>query len=177
MRTALIREQTLCAPAVGMWRPAVVYGVPVAAGQVLGWLDRVGQPLEVRAPEGVVGAAVQVRARGFTVFGDVLVELGALASGALQVAASAVGGGPEGCVAVRADTDGTAWLSARPGEAPLSAVGQRVAPHATLLLVEVMKTFTPLRAPVAGEVVRIDAVSGQGVAAGAALVWLRPEPT
>lgn len=176
MRTAVIKDGWLGAPTVGTWRPALGVGAPVAPGTRLGWIERLGRPLEVRAPDGAAGVAVVVHKPGaWVAYGEGLVELGEGAVGTLAVAAApAVAGGPEGAVAVRADTDGTVWLSPKPGTPPYVVVGQAVAVHDTLLLVEVMKTFSPVRAPSAGVVVRIDVTTGQGVEAGAPLVWLRP---
>ena len=47
---------------------------------------------------------------------------------------------------------------------------------ATLGLVEVMKTFTPLRAPLEGVVERLLVADGAPVRQGQALIWLRTGP-
>ncbi len=175
MRTALIQDQNLVAPTVGTWHPAVGRGVPLEAGARLGWLERLGQRVEVCAPANVGGVAVTVAAKGaWLAYGDALVTMGDATGVAAAARAPVVSGGPEGAVAVRAETDGTVWLSPKPGTPPYVQVGATVAPQATLLLVEVMKTFSSVRAPVAGEVVRIDVATGVGVECGAALVWIRP---
>ncbi len=175
MRTAVIVDQHLQSPTVGTWHPAVSVGAPLVPGMRLGWLERLGRRAEVRAPEDCGGVAITVAPSGsWVAFGDGLVEFGAEVGGVAVARAPVSTGGPEGAVPVRAETDGTVWLSPKPGTPPYVQVGGGVAAQATLLLVEVMKTFSPVRAPVAGHVVRIDVATGAGVEAGAALVWIRP---
>lgn len=57
--------------------------------------------------------------------------------------------------AVSAPMVGTAYLSPEPGTAPFVQVGDRVAEGDTLLLIEAMKTFNPVRAPRSGTVSQI----------------------
>ncbi|TVQ90155.1 MAG: hypothetical protein EA397_14235 [Deltaproteobacteria bacterium] len=81
---------------------------------------------------------------------------------------------PDEVEPIRADTDGTLYLRPAPDKPPFAQVGDRLAPQATVGLVEVMKTFTPVRAPMAGELVRICVDDGGAVEAGAVLFWIRP---
>jgi acetyl/propionyl-CoA carboxylase alpha subunit len=173
---ALKQLDQLQSPTVGTWRPALGLGAPVAEGQLLGRLVRVGRPLEVRVPAGVHGVLLDVRLEGsWVACGDSLARWGqgsALVSAGAEEAAvdaSAVAGAR----AVRADTDGTVYLRPEPGKPPFAAEGEAVGAHQTLALVEVMKTFTPVRAPVAGVIARVDVVEGQSVREGQALVWIR----
>ena len=174
MREALIEGDVLVAPSVGTWRPTVALRAPLAEGARLGELIRDGRPLEVRAPAGVSGVALIVAPSGaWVAYGDALVTRGdgALA-GVAAAGPAAVAGGPEGAVAVRAETDGTIYLSSEPGAPSFAAVGAKVAAHATLALVEVMKTFTPVRSAAAGTVARVDVSTGQAVREGQVLFWL-----
>lgn len=57
--------------------------------------------------------------------------------------------------AVTAPMVGTAYMSPEPGTAPFVQVGDRVTEGDTLLLIEAMKTFNPVRAPRAGTVAQI----------------------
>lgn len=174
MREALIDGDVLTSPSVGTWRPAVGLGTPMSEGLKLGELIRDGRPLEIRAPAGVSGVALTVAASGsWVACGDALVARGdgALA-GVTVVTHHAASGGPEGAVAVRAETDGTIYLSSEPGAPAFAAVGAVVAAHATLALVEVMKTFTPVRATQTGTVVRVDVTTGHAVREGQVLFWL-----
>jgi biotin carboxyl carrier protein len=43
-------------------------------------------------------------------------------------------------------------------------------------LIEVMKTFAPVRAPVAGVLDRFAVADGAAVEAGAVVAWVRPDP-
>lgn len=57
--------------------------------------------------------------------------------------------------AVTAPMVGTAYLAPEPGAAPFVQTGDQVAEGDTLLLIEAMKTFNPVRAPRGGTVTKI----------------------
>lgn len=178
MRDAVRTDDTLAAPTVGTWRPAIGVGAPLSEGGVLGHVVRLGRKVAVRAPRGSGGVAVQVAASGAEVeHGTVLVRMGegGLAGLAEAPAAPIAADAPEGAVAVCADTDGTVYLRPEPGSPAFAAEGSRVEAHATVALVEVMKTFTPARSPVAGVVVRVDVDDAGSVEAGAPILWVRPD--
>jgi acetyl-CoA carboxylase biotin carboxyl carrier protein len=65
---------------------------------------------------------------------------------------------------------GVAYLAPEPGKPFFIAVGDTVAVGATLLLIEAMKTYNPIRATKAGKVVAILAEDGQPVEYGEPLV-------
>ena len=178
MREAVKQDETLGAPTVGTWLPAVGRGAPLEEGCTLGWLRRDGRLLAVTAPPETSGVAIEVCKPGTWVsYGIPLVVMGqgslseGMAPSAVSKGASA---GPEGAVAVTAETDGTVYLSGEPGQPPFAAVGAGVAVRDTLALVEVMKTFTPVKSPVAGTLVRVDVRDGGAVQEGQALFWISP---
>lgn len=87
--------------------------------------------------------------------GTVAVAAPAAASAAVPAAAEpAASSGPHPG-AVTAPMVGTAYLSPEPGAAVFVQVGAHVAEGDTLLLIEAMKTFNPVRAPRAGTVSQI----------------------
>jgi acetyl-CoA carboxylase biotin carboxyl carrier protein len=57
--------------------------------------------------------------------------------------------------AVTAPMVGTAYTAPEPGAEPFVNIGDSVSAGQTLLLIEAMKTFNPVRAPKAGRVARI----------------------
>jgi acetyl-CoA carboxylase biotin carboxyl carrier protein len=57
--------------------------------------------------------------------------------------------------AVKSPMVGTAYLSAEPGKPVFVQVGDKVAAGQTLLIIEAMKTFNPIKAPKAGTVTQI----------------------
>lgn len=57
--------------------------------------------------------------------------------------------------AVPAPMVGTAYLSPEPGAAHFVGVGDSVSEGETLLLIEAMKTFNPVRAPKSGKIAKI----------------------
>jgi len=65
---------------------------------------------------------------------------------------------------------GTAYLSSQPGAAPFIKLGDSVAAGQTLLIIEAMKTFNPIRSPKAGKVMKINITDGQPVEFGEPLM-------
>jgi 3-methylcrotonyl-CoA carboxylase beta subunit len=80
-----------------------------------------------------------------------------------------------GLLAVVAPMEGTFWGRAAPDQPAIAPPGTQVVAGGHLGLVEVMKTFSPIRSPAAGVLVAWIATDGQGIAAGTLLAWLRPE--
>lgn len=74
--------------------------------------------------------------------------------------------------AVTAPMVGVVYLSSEPGSPPFVAPGDVVAEGQTLLLIEAMKTFNPVRAPKAGRVSRILVTDKTPVEFGEELVIL-----
>jgi acetyl-CoA carboxylase biotin carboxyl carrier protein len=103
---------------------------------------------------------------------------------AAAVVASAVGGVPAASpVSAASDTAkhpgavtspivGTAYLAPEPGKPNFVAVGDKVTAGQTLLIIEAMKTFNPIKAPKAGTVVRILVENAQPVEYGEPLMIL-----
>jgi acetyl-CoA carboxylase biotin carboxyl carrier protein len=80
---------------------------------------------------------------------------------------------PDGVTEVLADTDGTVYLSPEPGAEPFVVEGAEIQEKATLALIEVMKTFTPVRCETAGRIEKILVTDGDAVTAGQPLLWVR----
>lgn len=80
----------------------------------------------------------------------------------------------EGLTPVRAPMEGSFWSRPRPGTPAFVAPGGPVQADATLALIEVMKTFTPIRAPSSGRLARWVVADGQGVRPGQVLGWIAP---
>jgi acetyl-CoA carboxylase biotin carboxyl carrier protein len=57
--------------------------------------------------------------------------------------------------AVKSPMVGTAYLASEPGKPNFVAVGDKVTAGQTLLIIEAMKTFNPIKAPKAGTVTQI----------------------
>ena len=73
---------------------------------------------------------------------------------------------------VAAPSVGVAWRSPKPGAPPFVAVGQTVKVGDTLVLLEVMKLFTPVQTELAGRVTAIHVNDGDMVEFGSALVTI-----
>lgn len=174
---AVARDSVLLSPSVGEWRPAVSLGTPLSGGLLLGALVRAGRPVQVYAPRAISGVAVAVAPAGRWVeHGDPLLTQGEGTGAHLGGAAESARPSdlPEGAVAVRADTDGTVYLRPDPTAALFAPEGHHVGARDTLALVEVMKTFTPVRAPFSGTVVRVLVDDTTSIAANQILFWLVP---
>jgi acetyl-CoA carboxylase biotin carboxyl carrier protein len=72
--------------------------------------------------------------------------------------------------AVTSPIVGTAYLAPEPGKPNFVAVGDKVTAGQTLLIIEAMKTFNPIKAPKAGTVVRILVENAQPVEYGEPLI-------
>ncbi len=68
--------------------------------------------------------------------------------------------------AVTSPMVGVAYLSSDPGAPRFIEVGQTVSEGQTLMLIEAMKTFNPIRAPRGGKVIRILVTDSQPVEFG-----------
>ena len=79
-----------------------------------------------------------------------------------------------GLVAVVAPMEGTFWSRPSPGSPAFVALGAEAQAGEGIALIEVMKTFTPIRALARGVLVSWVVADGQGVRPGALLGWLRP---
>jgi len=172
---ALSREGTLCAPQVGVWKPDVRAGDALEGGRGLGVLKVLGRLIAVTAPIGASGEVAAVRRAGPMGYGDVLVEVGERSAGSRSVdsgadAASVEGGG----IAVRSPIDGIFYCRSAPEAPAFVKVGDAIVVGQTLGLVEVMKTFNPIRAEIAGTVLSVDAGDQQEVSVGAVLVVIAP---
>jgi len=77
-------------------------------------------------------------------------------------------------VAVRAPMLGTFYRAPAPGEPPYVEVGDIVEEGDTVGLIDVMKLFTQITAPVSGRVVEIPAENGALVEYGQPLVLIEP---
>jgi biotin carboxyl carrier protein len=177
MRSALIEEDRLLSPAFGEWFPEVGEGHPLQPGLRLGRLRRAGAWLDVVAPEATFGVLAEPAKRGtWLQAGEALGRMGegSRAEGAGAPASATSGGPPPGTTVVRAETDGTVYLRPDPAAPPFVSVGDAVGAHATLALVEVMKTFSPVRSPIEGRVTRVLVTQGASVQEGAPLFWVGP---
>ncbi len=72
--------------------------------------------------------------------------------------------------AVTSPMVGVAYLSPEPGSTKFIEIGGYVSEGQTLMLIEAMKTFNPIRAPRSGKVTRILVTDGQPVEFGEPLV-------
>ena len=72
--------------------------------------------------------------------------------------------------AVKSPMVGTAYLAPEPGKPAFVAVGDKVAAGQTLLIIEAMKTFNPIKAPKAGTITRVVVGNAQPVEFGQVLM-------
>ncbi|WP_296988566.1 acetyl-CoA carboxylase biotin carboxyl carrier protein [Thalassospira sp. UBA1131] len=65
--------------------------------------------------------------------------------------------------AVKSPMVGVVYFAPEPGAAPFISVGASIAEGQTLMLIEAMKTFNPIRAPKSGKITQIIANDGHPV--------------
>jgi acetyl-CoA carboxylase biotin carboxyl carrier protein len=96
-----------------------------------------------------------------------------LAAGSAAALAPAVTAGSDlgkHAGAVKSPMVGTAYLAPEPGKPSFVAVGDKVTAGQTLLIIEAMKTFNPIKAPKAGTVTQILIDNAQPVEFGEPLM-------
>lgn len=79
----------------------------------------------------------------------------------------------EGLLPVRVSTEGTFWRRPSPRDANFAEVGMAVEEGTGVGLIEVMKTFAPVRAGVRGTVERFCVADGGAVEAGQVVAWVK----
>jgi acetyl-CoA carboxylase biotin carboxyl carrier protein len=72
--------------------------------------------------------------------------------------------------AVKSPMVGTAYLSPEPGKPVFVSIGDKVTAGQTLLIIEAMKTFNPIKAPKAGTLAQVLIDNAQPVEFGQALM-------
>lgn len=178
MVAALLSENVLQSPTVGRWFPTISEGAALTEGMHLGRIWQSRKWINVLAPKGAQGFARHRCDKGeWCQRGTPLlsiIEAGHTETEDIGQKVATEGECPRDCVPILSDTDGTVYLRADPQSAAFVAEGKQCASKDTLALVEVMKTFTAVRAPNQGEVVSIRVEDGASVTSGEALFWFRP---
>lgn len=174
--TALQKGKTLAAPQVGVWTPSVRSGDAFEGGRVLGVLSVLGRRIAVTAPVGSSGEVVSAARPGPVEYGSALVEVRERSAAGVGGRAGASANASPGTAgtAVRSPIDGIFYRRASPDEPAFVEVGAVVAVGQTLGLVEVMKTFNPIRSEVAGTVTAIGVGDQEEVAVGTLLLSIAP---
>jgi len=164
-------ERGLGCPSVGLWSPRVAVGAHLREGLVLGTLTRLGRRIPITAPA-VRGQVGEIVDGSWLEYGDALLSLGVL-DASVEVADEAEET-HEGLVALRAPMAGTIYHRPSPGDPAFVEVGAPVARLGTVALMEVMKTFTAIKADAPGTLERWNVEDGGSVEAEGVIAWLRP---
>jgi len=77
-------------------------------------------------------------------------------------------------VEIKARISGVFYTSPTPEAGPFVQIGSQVDKGQTLALLESMKLYSKIKAPVAGEIVKILGVNGEPVLVGQTLFSIRP---
>jgi acetyl-CoA carboxylase biotin carboxyl carrier protein len=93
-----------------------------------------------------------------------------IAAAAAGPAASAVNDVSKHPGAVKSPMVGTAYLSPEPGKPVFVSIGDKITAGQTLLIIEAMKTFNPIKAPKAGTVAQVLIDNAQPVEFGQPLM-------
>jgi len=125
---------------------------------------------EIEYDTGSVRIRVARQGVPMTVHHAASVAMPMAAAAAPVAAAAAVEDASKHPGAVTSPMVGVAYLSPEPGAAKFIEVGASVSEGQTLMLIEAMKTFNPIRAPRGGKVTRILISDSQPVEFGEALV-------
>ncbi len=181
-REATGAEVHLTCPAVGRFRTRHILGEPLEPGAVVGILSILNRRYVVSVPEGCWGMVTESIGYGShdVEYGSDLVTL-SQDSGATEVHPSAA---PEseaeaeaaGEEVICSPIDGIFYCRPEPGASPFVSVGGPVRPGQVIGLVEVMKTFHPIRWQPSSSaeviVLRVEAEDQQEVSSGQILLIL-----
>ena len=176
MVRVMVRDDVICATTVGLFVPTLVPGTPLQPGLTFGRLLRLGRWYDLRVPQGVDGYADQPLARYSPVeYGTALMRVRRRTGRKRAKVKAAVKSIIHSGRTVRAELDGTLYHRPAPDTLPFVAVGARVRAHETIALVEVMKTFTRIRAPFSGVLEHWLVRDGSNVYQGMPLVVIKPD--
>jgi len=174
--------RSLRSPRVGRFSPRLEKGDVIQAGAVLGVLRVLNSRFTLVAPQGVSGLVSSVAPRGGVGYHT---ELVAFRTGTLTDEAgegnSDLPGVSEtaGGLVVKAPIDGIFYCRPTPDDPPFASVGDNLESGKTLGLIEVMKTFNPVKFEGPGlpdrAVLKVISVTDhQEVAAGQTLFVVEP---
>jgi biotin carboxyl carrier protein len=168
----------ICATTVGTFVPTLVSGTPLFPGLCFGRLQRLGRWHDLLVPPGIDGYAEQPLPRFSPVeHGTPLLRVRPRSGRRREKVKAAVKSMIHGGRAVRAELEGTLYHRPAPGAQPFVAEGSHVSAEDTIAVVEVMKTFTRIRAPFPGILRRWLVHDGGTVLLGTPLVIIDPEPS
>ena len=171
----------LCAPRVGRFAPAVTSGDVVVGGTVLGVLRVLNSRFSVVAPHGTSGAVSCDPTTGGVAYCAPLITLREFSSGdvAKSTSTSQDDSQESGRIEVKAPIDGIFYCRPSPEDPPFASVGEELTEGQTLGLIEVMKTFNPVKlegkgVPHRALLRRVRVKDQQEVAAGQVLFEIDP---
>ena len=116
----------------------------------LGEIELADGERRIRVARAAVAAPAQ-----FTMAAPMVASAGPAMAGPAVAAAPASGDFSKHPGAVKSPMVGTAYLSPEPGKPVFVHVGDKVIAGQTLLIIEAMKTFNPIKAPKAGVVTQV----------------------
>ena len=131
----------------------------------LGEIELADGERKIRVARAAVAAPAQ-----FTMAAPMAAPAGAAMAGPAAAAAPASGDFAKHPGAVKSPMVGTAYLSPEPGKPVFVHVGDKVIAGQTLLIIEAMKTFNPIKAPKAGTVAQVLIDNAQPVEFGQPLM-------
>lgn len=173
---ALLRDSCLCAPRLGLFVPRVRARDGLLPGRTLGSILVLNRRFDVVVPDGVRGEVASAIGRGPVEYGQVLACVGARTEDDESDVTSSGSGtfSLQGECEVTTPIDGIFYRRASPDSPPYVEEGDLVVAGQTLGLVEVMKTFNPIRygspaSPERGRIARIVPADLAEVAAGSTL--------
>jgi len=173
----MVRDDVICATTVGVFVPSLVPGTPLFAGLRFGRLRRLGRWHDLTIPAGVDGYADRPAAAYSSVeYGSPLLRIRRRRGKRRAKVKAAVKSMIHSGRTVRAEMEGTLYQRPSPADRPFASEGSRVRAHDTIAIVEVMKTFTRVRAPFSGVLKRWLVHDGASVLLGMPLAIIEPDP-
>ena len=177
LRTTVV-DGELCSPTVGVFVSSVPEGTILHAGQVYGRLLRLNRWHLLKVPAEADGFETERIRSSFSEveYGTSLIRIGRRSGRRRSAVKAAVKTMISSGKTITAELDGTLYHRPAPNERPYAAEGTWVRANDKLALVEVMKTFTQVRAPFSGILKKWLVRDGAPIKQGTPLFVIEPDP-
>jgi acetyl-CoA carboxylase biotin carboxyl carrier protein len=159
---------------VGTWVPEIAPGTVISERLRLGRLRQAGRWLPVLAPKVALGRTVSSIEKGplNVGCGTALLALGEAPT--LSAPRVSAGGVDADLVPITVGMTGALYRRPTPDQPAFAPEGSLVEQHGVVALIEVMKTYNPIKAPRAGKIIRWLVADGETVEPGTVILLLRP---
>lgn len=178
MLRAIVKNGSICSTTVGLFVPNLSLGSLLHRGQVFGKILRLGRWHDLVVPPDADGFEVEKLIPPYSTIehGTSLIKIRRRTGHKRAVVKAAVKTMISSGHTITAELDGTFYRKPAPDAPAYVGEGMRVAANQTIALVEVMKTFSFIKAPFSGILKRWLVNDGEAIKQGMPLFVIEPDP-